>query len=65
MYVSPVYNSIIMSIVNIPLALYLGHLWGALGVVFSVGFLNMITAAISYVQVNKIINNKAHGIWAK
>ena len=57
--------SILMSIVNIPLALFLGRNYGALGVVISVGGLNLMAAWINYIQVNKIIRNRAYGIWAK
>jgi len=59
------YCSIIMSIVNIPMAIYLGEIYGAMGVVMSVGGLNLITAGLTYIQVKKIVSNTAKGIWAK
>lgn len=59
------YCSIVMSVINIPLALFLGNIFGAQGVVMSVGFLNLLTAGISYIQVNKLVTNTAKGIWSK
>lgn len=57
--------SIFMSAANIPLAFGLGRLYGAMGVVMSVGGLNLLVAWLNYIQINKIINNRATGIWAK
>lgn len=59
------YTSIICTIVNIPLALYLGGIWGAEGVVASTCFLNLIPLLALTIQVRKILNNKAIGIWNK
>lgn len=59
------YGSIFCTVFNIPLALYLGRQWGAQGVVASVGLLNLLTSWLAFVQIRKIINNKATGIWAK
>lgn len=53
------------AVMNIPLALFLGHRMGAEGVILSVALLNFLTAGFAYVQINKIINNKADGIWNK
>lgn len=60
-----VYYSMIMALLNIPLALLLGKLFGAQGVVMSVGGLNLAVAALNYYQVNKLINNTAKGIWLR
>ena len=52
-------------IIHIPLAIYLGKKIGIAGVIFITVIpcgLNMIWTIIQY---NKIINNKAKGIWAK
>ena len=57
--------SIVMAVVNIPLALFFGKIYGAQGVVMAVGLLNLLTAGLMYSQVRKIVNNKAQGIWAK
>ena len=58
-------TSLFCTIINIPLALWLGHLYGAIGVVSSVSILNFLTASFAYIQINKIINNRAYGIWNK
>lgn len=60
-----VYCSMIMAIVNIPLALFLGRMMGTQGVVMSVGGLNLAVAWLNYIQLNKLINNTASGIWSK
>lgn len=60
-----VYCSLIMAIVNIPLALSLGKMMGAQGVVLSVGALNLAVAGLNFIQLKKLINNTAQGIWCK
>lgn len=57
--------SIVLAVINIPLALYLGNLMGAQGVVMSVGGLNLAVAWLNSIQVRKLINNNARGIWTK
>ena len=59
------YGSLIMTVLNIPLALWLGNYWGAEGVVASVGFLNLLGSIPSYIQIRKILNQTAKGIWLK
>ena len=59
------YGSLIMTVVNIPLALWLGKYMGAEGVVVSVGALNFLGAIPSYIQIHKILNQTARGIWIK
>lgn len=52
---------------HIPLSLYLGkilHLQ-ALGVLFSMIFINIIYSIVFTVQIKKILDKKAIGIWAK
>lgn len=59
------YSGIWGMIINIPLAIYFGKKIGISGVILSsviLGAINMIWINIQY---NKIINNKAKGIWAK
>lgn len=53
------------TILHVPLAVYLGRLYGVQGVVISASFFCAIIAFFSFVQVNKILNQKEHGIWAK
>ncbi|MEP7165235.1 MAG: oligosaccharide flippase family protein [Ferruginibacter sp.] len=53
------------SMVNIPLAVFLGKNLGIYGVVLSTTIISIIIAIFSPIQYNKIINNRAQGIWAK
>lgn len=59
------YTSVVCTIANIPLALYFGDIWGAEGVVASTCLLNLLPLLILTIQVRKILNNKAVGIWNK
>jgi O-antigen/teichoic acid export membrane protein len=53
------------TLITIPLAVYFGKIWGISGVVFSSCLLGFINTGWTYFQYNKIINNKAEGIWNK
>lgn len=55
--------TIIGLIIHIPLALFIGHYIGAVGVVASMAIVNLIYATIFTVQIHKILNQKAAGIW--
>ena len=57
------YSAVVGMIVNIPLAIYLGKHLGIAGVVLSSVILNGINLTWTIIQYNKIINNKATGIW--
>lgn len=59
------YGSLAMTVLNIPFALWLGKFWGAEGVVASVGLLNLLGSIPSYIQIRKILNQTAKGIWLK
>ena len=59
------YVTLIMIVVNIPLALFLGRIWGTTGVVMSVGGLNVAGMLLMRIQIKKIMNNTAEGIWIK
>ena len=50
-------------IFNIPLALLLGKYIGAIGVVMSMTIINIVYATVFTIQLNKLINRKAKGIW--
>jgi len=52
-------------ILNIPLGFYLGHLFGAAGVILSTAILCTLCGIIEIIQYSKLINNKANGIWIK
>ena len=53
------------SLVNIPLAVFLGKNLGIYGVILSTTLISLIIAVFSPIQYSKIINNRALGIWAK
>ena len=48
---------------SIPLSLILGKSYGAIGVVYSVGFFSLLPAILLRIQVLKLINGNASGIW--
>lgn len=52
-------------VVHIPLSLFLGQSFGAIGVLISLVTINGIYAAIMHLQVIKLLNKQASGIWAK
>lgn len=51
------------AILNIPLAIYLGMLYGVNGILLANIGTVIIGAVIFPIQYNKIINSKAFGIW--
>jgi O-antigen/teichoic acid export membrane protein len=51
--------------VNIPLAIFLGKALGLIGVVLPILILNLIGIIIYSIQVKRILNNRAKGIWNK
>jgi len=53
------------TIINIPLAIYLGNNFGIYGVVLSTTIISIAAAIISPIQYNRIINNRAHGVWVQ
>ena len=57
------YASMIGMILNIPLAIYLGKIFGIAGVILSGVILCSINMIIEPIQTNKLINKKAKGIW--
>lgn len=59
------YLSLFGSVLNVPLSLYLGSIWGIYGVVASIFLFNMIPVIFLRIQVKKILNKKAIGIWNK
>lgn len=52
-------------VANIPLALLLGHFYGAPGVIISVIVLNLPLVLIMRLQIKKIINQTATGLWTR
>ena len=59
------YITLISIVLNIPVAFFLGRFFGAAGVVMSVGSMNLLGMVAMYIQINKIINGTAKGIWKK
>ena len=57
------YISLIGTILNIPLALFLGKQYGVIGVVVSSIILSLISALYGPYQVNLLLNKRAKGIW--
>jgi O-antigen/teichoic acid export membrane protein len=59
------YSGIWGAILNIPIAIFLGGVFGIAGVIFSSVIITSVNMVWGYIQYNKIINFKATGIWAK
>lgn len=57
--------AIVGMIIHIPLSIALGQLFGAIGVLISLIVINCIYAAIMHLQVIKLLNKQATGIWTK
>ena len=57
------YSAVFGTIVNIPLAIFLGKHFGVSGVILSTCLMALTSAIWSPIQYYKIINNKATGIW--
>ena len=52
-------------IITIPLAIYFGKQFGIAGIVLSSCILGLINTSWTYLQVKRILANKATGVWAK
>ncbi len=50
---------------SIPLALYLGRLWGVRGIVLASVIFSLLPAVFLKIQVSKILGRRAKGIWNK
>jgi len=59
------YVSVIASILYIPLVIFLGKLWGLVGITIISTFFFVVTGAIYAIQVKKLLNKSAAGIWNK
>ena len=59
------YIALAGTLINIPLAIFLGKHIGIYGVVLSTTIISIMSAVVSPVQYNRIINNKARGVWAQ
>jgi len=59
------YVSVIAGLLYIPLVIYLGKIWGLIGITLLSTVVFIVLGAIYSIQVRKILNNKAEGIWNK
>ena len=59
------YMYIICFFINIPISIFLGKAIGITGIVISNLIIFIGMGIIFYIQCNKILNNKAYGIWNK
>lgn len=57
------YVTLLGLILHIPLSLFLGKFIGAIGVVCSMIFINLIYSTCFTIQIHKILNRTAKGIW--
>lgn len=58
-------NTIVVGLLFVPIGILLGKYLGLYGVVLSLCAANLSGAVLNTIQLRKIINNKALGIWAK
>lgn len=56
---------IIFAIITIPLLIYFGKLWGLNGIIVLVTLPFFIQMILGHLQIHKILNKKAIGIWNK
>ena len=59
------YVTLIGLVLHIPLSLCLGQYIGAIGVVISMIIINIIYSSFFTIQISKLLNKKAKGIWIK
>lgn len=59
------YVSLVAGLLYIPLVIYLGKIWGLIGITLISTVFFVLTGAIYAVQVRKILNNGAIGVWNK
>lgn len=57
------YVTLIGLILHIPLSLFLSQYFGAVGVVLSMILINIIYSYVFTSQINKLLNNRAQGVW--
>lgn len=59
------YTTLFVTVIDIPLAYFMGLLMGTVGVVLAVTVLNIPFMIIMRIQIKKIINKTANGIWER
>jgi hypothetical protein len=60
-----VYCSLLEMALIIPVAIWLGHKWGASGIILAPVLIYIPRMIWAPIQLNKLIKNKATGIWNK
>ncbi|GHT51344.1 O-antigen export protein [Bacteroidia bacterium] len=60
-----VYSSIVEMVLLIPVALWMGHRWGVVGIVLAPVIIYIPRMIWSPIQINKLTTQKAKGIWNK
>jgi len=56
---------ILSAVINIPVAVILGRVWGLPGIISASSMLFIVMGSIFYLQTEKIVNQNAKGIWNK
>jgi Na+-driven multidrug efflux pump len=59
------YSSIVEMLLFIPVALWMGHHWKASGIILAPVIISIPRMIWAPIQLNKLIKNKAVGIWNK
>lgn len=57
--------SIFCIFIHIPLSFFLGHYLNGIGVIISLIIIYLVFGLVMTIQINKVLNNKAFGIWTK
>jgi O-antigen/teichoic acid export membrane protein len=60
-----IYSSMVEMVLILPIALWMGHHWGAPGIILAPVIVYIPRMIWAPVQLNKLIKNKATGIWNK
>lgn len=55
--------SFIVVLINIPIALWLNSLVGLVGIILAPAIMRLMKFTFAYIQLNKLLNNSAKGIW--
>lgn len=58
-------NTVVIAILFVPVCVVLGRMWGIEGIVIGMCLLNSSGLILNRIQFNKVIENKASGIWNK
>lgn len=57
------YITLLGLVVHIPMSFCIGKYVGAIGVICSMILINLLYSTVFTIQINKLLNNKAKGIW--